>query len=192
MTSTLTWTKTHPGVWRSTDGRYAIVAQTLPESPPRVVYQVRKVDPQMARAYPRSNTLGYLLEETDSCWNTDDNVFSAQAACERDAWCDAHADTRHVPHGYPAVALRHFYWPIERDGTTRAALTLAWKDDARVAQVVGMVRRDDSGFVPATFAEINLTELGLVAGNPTAGMPPTNDRGGPDGDPDEAGEPASA
>ena len=76
-TSTLTWMETDPGrVWRSTDGRYAIVAQVLPENPPRTVYQARKIDQETARAYPTRGDLGYLLEETPWCWCAENSVHS--------------------------------------------------------------------------------------------------------------------
>jgi hypothetical protein len=155
------WIETEPGqVWRSADGRYAIVAHTLPENPPRTQYQARKIDPAMAAAHPHRGTLGYLLDESPWCWKTENSVHSAEAVVDRDVFKSAHNTS--VPEDHPAVALSRFFWPISQ-GTSRAALAVVWKDGSLVAQVLGMVRRDDSGFVPAPYTEIDLTDLGLVA-----------------------------
>ena len=53
-TSTLTWLETDPGVWRSTDGRYAIVAHDLPENPTRTVYRLAPAPG--GRVWPREVT----------------------------------------------------------------------------------------------------------------------------------------
>lgn len=161
-TTTMSWAETDRGrVWRSLDGRYAIVAHTLPEHPPRTVFQARKIDPAMAVAYPHRGDLGYLLEESPWGWNTENSVHSAEAVCERDAFRMAHDSS--VPEDHPAVALSRFYWPIS-NGTERAALAVAWRDGHLVAQVLGMSRRDDTGYTVAPWTEIDLTELGLHAG----------------------------
>jgi hypothetical protein len=139
--SEMNWLATEPGVWRSDDGRYAIVAQTLPEKPPRTVYQARKVDEAMASAYPERGDLGYLLEESPWCWNEDNSVHSAEAVIERDAFTSAH-DTS-VPEDHPAAALSRFWWPISK-GTSRGALAVTVRDGEVVAQVLGMTRRDDT------------------------------------------------
>jgi hypothetical protein len=172
-TSTLTWLETDPGVWRSTDGRYAIVAHDLPENPPRTVYQARKIDPAMAQAYPARATLGNLLEETPWCWCAENSVHSAEAIVERDAFASGHSTS--VPEDYPAVALIRFWWPISQ-GTNRGALVVVRKGGRFVAQIVGMSRHDDSGFVPEPYTEINLTELGLIPG-PGADLATTTDHG---------------
>lgn len=154
------WVETDRGqIWRSVDGRYAIVAHTLTENPPRTVYQARKIDESMARADPLRGYLGNLLGESPWRWNSENSVHSAQAVVERDAFCSAHNTS--VPEDHPAVALSPFWWPIS-SGTSRAALAVVWKDGQLVAQVLGMVRHDDSGFVPGEWTEINLTALGLA------------------------------
>ncbi len=164
--SALTWLETDPGVWRSTDGRYAIVAHVLPENPPRTVYQARKIGQEMAQAYPAGEDLGYLLEETPWCWCAENDADSAEAIVEQDAFASAHSAS--VPEDYPAVALSRFRWPISR-GTSRGALVVARKDGGFVAQIVGMSRHGDSGFAPEPYTEINLTELGLIP-QPGAGL----------------------
>lgn len=152
------WAETNPGrVWRSIDGRYAIIANTLPENPPITVYQARKIDLSMASAHPERGTLGYLLGESPWCWNTENSVHSAEAVIERDAFRSAHDDD--VPADHSAVSLERFFWPIS-DGTSRAALAIVAKDDQIVAQVIGMVR-DGDGYTPQPWVEINLTDLGI-------------------------------
>ncbi|CAL9677603.1 hypothetical protein SUDANB95_07929 (plasmid) [Actinosynnema sp. ALI-1.44] len=155
-TTSIQWAETDPGrVWRSLDGRYAIVANTLPETPPRAVYQARRIDEAMARAYPTRQDLGVLLDESPWCWNTENSVHSAQAVIERHAYTVEHF-TR-VPKDHPAVALSHF------SHVEQGALAVVWKNGELVAQVLGMTLHDrDEGFVPAPWTEINLTELGLV------------------------------
>lgn len=169
----MNWLATEPGIWRSADGRYAIVAQALPENPPRTVYQARKVDEAMARAYPERGDLGYLLEESPWCWNEDNSVHSAEAVIERDAFTSAH-DTS-VPEDHPAAALSRFWWPISK-GTSRGALAVTVRDGEVVAQVLGMARHDDSGFEPEPWTEISLTGLGLVPA-PGAAISVTTDHG---------------
>jgi hypothetical protein len=162
MNATLTWIETDPGqIWRSLDGRYAIMAVTLPENPPHVEYHVRKVDPNMAAAYPTRGTLGVLLESTPWLWNDENSVHSAQAIAERDAWSDAHWRSRNVTEDYPAEAVKPFYWPIS-NGCIKGGLVVERVDGRLVARVVGMGRHDDE-YEPGTYAEIDLTEL--VAGD---------------------------
>lgn len=155
----LTWKETIPGrVWRSVDGRYAIVAYTLPENPPRIRYQARKIDPAMARAYPDSNTLGYLLEESPWCWNTENSAGSAEAAIDRDVFTSSHSMS--VPDDHPAVALKPFYWPISK-GTAQGALAVQWEGNELVARILGVSRRTGDTTEVAPWTEINLTQLGL-------------------------------
>jgi hypothetical protein len=173
-TRTMTWDETVRGrVWRTRDGRYAIVAQALPENPPRTVYQARKIDESMARAYPLRRDLGYLLEESPWCRIEDNSVHSAEAVIERDAFSSAHQTS--VPEDHPAVVLSRFWWPVS-NGTDRGALAVTLKDGDLVAQVLGMSRRDDTGFEPGTYTEINLTELGLVP-RPGTALRVTTDHG---------------
>ena len=171
----LTWRADDSGgnVWRSTDGRYAIVTHTLPETPSRTVYQARKIDQAMAAAYPGRSDLGYLLEETLYRWDADNCVDSAQAVCERDAFA-ATCQTS-IPEDHPAIALARFWWPIS-NGTTRAALTVNRVNGDLVAQVIGMHRHDDTGMVPEPYTEINLTALGL-APQPGTELHVTTDHG---------------
>lgn len=160
MTEPLTWIETEPGkLWRSLDGQYAIMAVTLPESPPTTEYHVRKIDPMVASAYPTRGTLGVLLESSPWLWSRENSVHSAEAIANRDAFSSAH--DRSIPADHPAVALVPFWWPIS-NGTSRGALAVSWKDGQLVAQVLGMTRDGDEGFVPAEWTDINLTELGLV------------------------------
>jgi hypothetical protein len=153
----LTWRETIPGqVWRSTCGRYAIVAHTLPENPPHVEYVARKIDPSMARAYPKRHTLGFFLGTSPWCWNRENEVHSAQAQCEQDAYCSA--QDRQFPADFPAVALERF------GAGYREALVIAWEDGDLVARVMHMgLRTHKEGFVPQkSNTVINLTGLGLV------------------------------
>jgi hypothetical protein len=162
-TKSLTWLETDAGrVWRSVCGRYAIVAQTLPECPPRTVYQARRVDEMTARAYPQRGDLGILLQETPWCWNIDNSVHSAEAICERDRWMLAHPGAFHVPEDHPAVALATFWWPQGRTGG-RGALSVVWKDNRLVAQVIGMHRTSEDAVAVGEYTEIDLTELGVTA-----------------------------
>jgi hypothetical protein len=168
----ISWMETDPGhVWRSIDGRYAIVAHDLPENPPKTVYQARKIDPAMARAYPKRGHLGHLLEESLWCWNAENKVHSAQAIIERDAYTTEHF--RRVPKDYPAVTLDRF------SNITEGALAIVWKDGALVAQVLGMTLHDrGTGFVPDPWIEVDLTELGLVPHGNTE-LATTTDHGPP-------------
>jgi hypothetical protein len=170
----LEWVQTDPNIWRSVDGRYVIVAQTLPEKPPRTVYQARRIDQAMAKAYPESGSMGFLLKESPWCWNEENSVHSAEAACERDLFLLTHPGTFNVPQDYPAVALSTFWWPSGNTGG-RGALALVWKDGHLVVQLVGMHRRDEDSTEAGEYTEIDLTELGLVA-DPTA-LPTTKDHG---------------
>lgn len=156
MKKTLVWVEIEQGkTWRSIDGRYAIVAVTLPETPPHTEYLVRKIDPAMAAAYPSRQTLGYHIDiELD--------INAAKATAERDAWADAHWDTRSVPEDLPSVALERFFWPIS-NGTNRAGLAVVKENGRLYARVVGMCREgeDDPHFVVGTFAEIDLDDAVL-------------------------------
>ncbi|HKT04968.1 MAG TPA: hypothetical protein VJT31_36090 [Rugosimonospora sp.] len=173
--STLTWVDTDPGqVWRSLCGRYAIVAQTLPERPPRIVYQARRVDEMTARAEPERGDLGILLEETPWCWNTQNGVHSAEAICERDAWKLTHPGSLNVPDDHPSVALATFWWPHNGAGS-RGALSVAWKNGRLVAQVIGMYRTGVDGVGVGEYTEIDLSDLGITADPAT--LPTTTDHG---------------
>lgn len=155
----LTWVETDAGrVWRSTCGRYAIVALTLPENPPKVEYLARRIDPSMAAAYPERNTLGFLLESSPWCWNDENSVRSAQAVCERDAYSLAHR--RPFPEDYPAIAMERFGQGWDE------ALLIVCEDGELVARHMHMaLRTHEEGFVPQlSRTEINLTALGLVPG----------------------------
>jgi hypothetical protein len=178
---TLTWTKAGPGIWRSLCGRYVILRAVLPEDrpAPSVTYTLRKVDKAMAVVYPGTlGYLGYLLTE-------EHDLAGARRAAERDAYSDTYGSQRSVPDDHPAVALRRFYWPIS-DGVTRGALTVVRDGDRLVAQVVGMVRRqDDQGYEPAPWVEIDLTALGLT------GDAETTSEHGPDPCPDCVAEPGA-
>jgi hypothetical protein len=167
------WLAVEPGVWRSTDGRYAIVAHVLPENPPRTVYQARKIDQETARAFPGRGALGALLDELPWCWLAQNDLFSAEAVIERDAFADAHSAS--VPPDYPAIAIRRFVWPISR-GTTWGALVVTEKDGELVAQLIGMSREDDSGFTPGPYTGISLTRIGL-APRPGTVLTTTTDHG---------------
>jgi hypothetical protein len=170
---TMTWVEMERGVWRSTNGLYAIVRQVLPERPPRTVWQARKIDQSMARAHPRRGDLGILLEESPWGWCAENNVGSAEAAIERDAFASAHETS--VPEDHPAIAMSRFFWPVS-NGTRRGALVVMRNGDEFVAQVVGMARHDDSGFVPEAWTEISLTGLGLIP-RPGATLAVTADHG---------------
>lgn len=155
----LTWVETDAGqIWRSTCGRYVIMAITLPENPPKVEYLARRIDPAMAAAYPERNTLGFLLESSPWCWNEENNVHSAQAICERDAYTLANA--RPFPEDYPAIAMERFGQGL------REALVIVWDSGELVARHMHMgLRTHEEGFVPQqSSTEINLTALGLVPG----------------------------
>jgi hypothetical protein len=167
------WVRIGPGrVWRSVDGQYAIVAHTLPETPPRTVFQARRIDQAPARAYPDRGNLGILLTETSWCWNTENNLFSAEAECQRNAYHLARY--RPVPRDYPAIALR------EVNNLNGGALVITRNEAGRlVAQAIGMGLPDrDIGYVPQVRQEIDLTTLGLV---PREGVEPavTTDHGPP-------------
>jgi hypothetical protein len=148
----LTWTETEPSLWRSTDGRYAILRTQLPGPAPNVIYTLRKIDPASARAYP--GTAGYFRAER---WS----LSEAKRTAATDAYCDDHGAERHVPEDYPALALAWFFWPIS-EGTTRAALAISRDGDRVVASVIGMARGEDA-FEPTVYAEIDLSgQQGLV------------------------------
>lgn len=156
---TLTWLETDPDqVWRSTCGRYAIVAHTLPENPPRRQFQARRIDDAMAAAYPERGDLGYLIEESPWCWNRENSVHSAQAVCERHAY--AASQDRQFPEDFPAVALERF------GPGYGEALAIVQEEDGRVvARLLHMaLETREEGFVPRPFQEIDLTALGLVPG----------------------------
>jgi hypothetical protein len=142
----LMWIETKPGLWRSVDGKYAIVRTVLPEDRPNPAerYTLRKFDPASVAAYP--GNLGYFVAEEYT-------LPAAQAHAARDAYCDAHASERHVPADFPALALQSFFWPIS-DGTTRAALAIVWDGDRVVARVIDMARQEDP-FEPVVYAEID-------------------------------------
>ena len=142
----LTWTEPEPGLWRSTDGRYAILKTALPGPLPNVIYTLRKIDPASARAYP--GTVGYFRAER---WS----LSEARRTAATDAYCDDHGAERHVPKDYPALALTRFFWPIS-EGTTRAALAISRDGDRVVARVIGMARGEDA-FEPAVYAEIDIS-----------------------------------
>lgn len=170
---TIEWAQTDPGrVWRSVDGQYAIVAHTLPETPPRTVYQARRIDQAMAQAYPKRGNLGILLTETPWCWNTENSVHSAEANCQRDAYHLARY--RPVPRDYPAVAFR------EVNNLDGGALVITRNQDGRlVAQAIGMDLHDpDTGYVPEVWTEIDLTALGLAPSN-GVDLEVTSDHGPP-------------
>ncbi|HEY3478421.1 MAG TPA: hypothetical protein VGL02_05910 [Streptomyces sp.] len=155
----LTWVETDTGhVWRSTCGRYAIVAHTLPENPPKTEYQARRIDPAMAAAYPEENTLGFLLQTSPWCWNSENSVHSAEANCERDAY--ALANERPFPENFPAIAMER------RGAGGREALVVVRENGDLVARLMHMaLHTHEEGFVPeSSLTEINLTELGLVPG----------------------------
>jgi hypothetical protein len=171
--STMTWVEMEPGVWRSTNGLYAIVRQVLPERPPRTVWQARKIDQLMARAHPDCGDLGCLLKESPWGWCYQNDVGSAEAAIEYDAFASAH-DTS-VPGDHPAIAMSRFWWPVS-NGLSRGALVVTRNGDDLVAQVVGMSCHDDTGFVPDAYTEISLTGLGLVS-RPGATGTVTTDHG---------------
>jgi len=145
--SDLLWFELKPGVWRSLDGRYAIIRTVLPEDrpDPTTLYTLRKVDPASAAAYP--GTLGYFITERY-------RLGEAKAEAVRDAYCEAHAAEMSVPEDFPALALARFFWPISQ-GITKAALAITRDGDRTVARVVGMARQEDP-FVPVTYAEIDL------------------------------------
>lgn len=169
MITTIEWLEIETEkLWRSTDGAYAILAVTIPENPPRAKYQLRRIDEAMARAYADRGYLGYLLAECDTLWRDQNSIDSAQAVAERHAFRRRHNDS--IPADLPAVTLRQFYWPIS-DGTSRAALTVAWENGKLCAQVVGMTRDNDAGYTPAAYVTIDLTALGL---RPADGVDLTN------------------
>ena len=146
------WTPVQPGwSWRSTDGRYVILRSVLPETRanPSDVFHLRKIDPEMAAAYP--GKLGYLLGES---WSFD----QADAEAQRDAWASANGRESHVPEDYQALALQRFFWPISQ-GTSRAALAVERDGDRVVAKVVGMSRSDGDDYEPGTYAELDLTGI---------------------------------
>lgn len=171
--STMSWVEMEQGVWRSTNGLYAIVRQVLPERPPRTVWQARKVDQLMDRAHPGRGDLGCLLEESPWGWCSQNDVCSAEAAIEYDAFASAHETS--VPEDHPAIAMSRFWWPVS-GGTKRGALVVTRNGDELVAQVVGMSRHDDTGFVPDAYTQISLTGLGLVP-RPGATVAVTTDHG---------------
>jgi hypothetical protein len=144
------WAQTRPGLWRSLDGRYAIVGTVLPEDrpDPTPVYTLRKIDPASARAHP--GTLGHFLAEEYS-------LGQAQQCAERDAYCQAHAEDMSVPDDFPCVALTRFWWPISA-GTTRGALAVVRTGDQVFVQVIGMSRKTGA-FEPAVYAETDVTRL---------------------------------
>lgn len=157
MAETLTWVEVDRDlVWRSTCGRYAIVAHTLPENPPRIQYQARRIDDAMAAAYPKRGDLGYLIEASPWCWNTENWVHSAQAVCERHAY--AASQDRQFPEDFPAIALERFGHGYSQ------ALAIVQEEDGRVvARLLHMeLETREEGFVPRPFQEIDLTALGLV------------------------------
>jgi hypothetical protein len=141
------WFELKPGVWRSLDGRYAIIRTVLPEDrpDPTEVYTLRKVSPEMAAAHPGG--LGYFVSERY-------RLEEAKGEAARDAYCEAHAGEMSVPEDFPALALERFFWPIS-GGITKAALVVVRDGDRTVARVVGMARQEDP-FVPVTYAEIDL------------------------------------
>jgi hypothetical protein len=167
------WMATEPGgVWRSVDGQYAIVAHDLPETPPRTMFQARRIDQAMARAYPTQGNLGFLLAESPWCWNSDNSVHSAEAECQRDAY-DL-GQSRRVPRDYPSIVFR------EVNNVTAGALVVT-RDGAGslVAQVIGMRLIDrDTGYQPAVWQEIDLTALGLTP-RADVDLPVTADHGPP-------------
>lgn len=146
----LLWFELKPGVWRSLDGRYAIIATVLPEDrpDPTTVYTLRKVSPESAAAYPGG--LGYFVSERY-------RLEEAKAEAGRDAYCEAHAGEMSVPEDFPALALERFFWPIS-GGVTKAALVVVRDGDRTVARVVGMARQEDP-FVPVTYAEVDLSSV---------------------------------
>jgi hypothetical protein len=150
----LTWTETRPGLWRSTDGRYAIVRAELPEplACRKTTYTLRKIGPASARACP--GTVGCFRAERYS-------LEEAQSAAAADAYCDDHAAERSVPEDYPALALARFFWPIS-EGITKAGLAICRDGDRIVARVVGMARGEDA-FEPVTYAEISIAGAVLLA-----------------------------
>lgn len=154
---TLTWVETDAGqVWRSTCGRYAIVAHTLPETPPKVEYQARRIDQAMAAAYPERGTLGHTLETSPWCWNNENSVHSAQAVCERDAYTLAnHAP---FPKDYPAIDLERF-----GPGYSEALVLVQEDGELIVRRMYMGLHTHEEGFVPeSSNTAINLTALGLA------------------------------
>jgi hypothetical protein len=143
----LLWFELKPGVWRSLDGRYAIIRTVLPEDrpDPTEVYTLRKISPEMAAAHPGG--LGYFITEVY-------RLEEAKAAAGRDAYCEAHAAEMSVPEDFPALALARFFWPIS-GGVTKAALAVVRDGDRLMVRVVGMARQEDP-FVPVTYAEVDL------------------------------------
>lgn len=143
----ITWARKGPGVWRSTDGRYAVVATILPEDRPEptTTYTLRKIDSESAAAYP--GTLGSFLTERY-------NLEEAQDAAIPDAHCDAHRAEMSIPEDFPAVTLERFWWPISQ-GVTKGALAIVRDGDRIVARVIGMACREGP-FEPVTYAEVDL------------------------------------
>ena len=144
------WAETKPGLWRTTDGRYAIVRTTLPEDRPEPTqtYTLRKIDPALACANP--GRLGYFIVERYS-------LSEVQQAAENDAYTDEHRAETSIPETYPALALARFFWPIS-NGVTRGALAITCDGDRTSARVIGMSRRVDA-YEPGTYAQIDLTGI---------------------------------
>jgi len=140
-------------LWLSTDGRYAIVRDELPEHRPKrtVTFTLRKIDPASSVAYP--GTLGHFLAQEYT-------LAGAKQEAERDNFAEEHAAQLNVPPDLPAVGLRRFFWPIS-NGTTRAGLAIVREDGRYLARVYGTVRTGD-GFEPGVFAELDLTGLGFT------------------------------
>jgi hypothetical protein len=147
----LTWTEARPGLWRSDDGRYAIVRSVLPEDrpEPNAVYVTRKISAVSVLAWP--GTLGYFLAERYS-------LPEARQCAEQDAWRDAQGDACNVPADFPALALGRFWWPIS-DGTTGGALAVVEDGDRVVARVIGMCRSDRDVYEPSTYAGVDVSSL---------------------------------